>query len=796
VRKRNPYTYIFILFLALISTVLTFKDRLHSETDTTDIPFESNPRCIAINPVTDIAVVANEKSGSVSIVDLNNKTVLSTISVGKKPREVAIDNELNVAVVGSRHDNTLSVIDLNTFQVIATITIGKKPEGIAIDSSTHIAYVVNNRDKTVSVVDLMNYSVIETIPVGKKPKDIAIDPELNLALVIDEKSSGHENKYCKERHEHKHWSDYTVSVIDLNAYQVTGTISVWHKPQVIDINPETHLAVVANEKDNSITVIDLQTWTTSTIPIKKHPIDVVINKLDNSALLICKRDRSLLLIDLDTKTIIKNYSLNKKSKGVAVNNFTNIAAVIDDKTDSLRLIHLPNPVPEILSITPENSKRGGGDISISIDGRRFITSSIAYFESQPLTTTFVDNNHIQATIKKEMLLRAGIFSIKVKNPEPEGGISNSLYFTVNNPVPSISAVEPADAIAGTQSLTLNIHGTDLLDDTEVYFNGLKKLTKYISNTKLQIALTSEDMRTPGQYEIMAYNSPPGGGNSNKVIFIIRFPLEIEITSPSGGDTINKERVMVKGTIKSDNKDIGITVNGIIAEIVGNEWIANDVLLTAGENTITAVATDIYGNTDTKTVTVYTNDVTQTVKLSANITSGIAPLTTYFTASTSFTPVSYQMDFEGDGVIDYSGTTFEDITYTYTTEGIFYPTLTVIDDQGNTYSDTIAITVLNKTEIDTLLKGKWEGMKGALAEKNIENALQFFVERSKESYSSIFEALKDQLPVIMGTFIEFNIVNVFENIAEYEIVTNENGQLYSYPGIFIRGGDGIWKFKDF
>jgi hypothetical protein len=87
---------------------------------------------------------------------------------------------------------------------------------------------------------------------------------------------------------------------------------------------------------------------------------------------------------------------------------------------------------------------------------------------------------------------------------------------------------------------------------------------------------------------MAYNSPPGGGNSNKVIFIVRFPLEIEITSPSGGETINKESVMVKGTIKSNTGDIGITVNGIVAEIMGNEWIANDVPLTVGENTITSL----------------------------------------------------------------------------------------------------------------------------------------------------------------------------------------------------------------
>lgn len=105
-------------------------------------------------------------------------------------------------------------------------------------------------------------------------------------------------------------------------------------------------------------------------------------------------------------------------------------------------------------------------------------------------------------------------------------------------------------------------------------------------------------------------------------------------------------------------------------------------------------------------------------------------------------------------------------------------------------------MLNKAEIDTLLKGKWEGMKGELKKGNIEESLKYFVERSKERYRSVFEALKDQLPMILGTFIEFNIIDVYENIAEYEIVTNENGILFSYSGVFIKDANGMWKFKDF
>lgn len=798
-KKNNPFKCVFLLLIAIGLFVFPFKDRSHS-----DVSLESNPQAIAINPETDIAVVAVQKgedhqgnTGYVSVIDLSTQKAITSIPIGRQPGGVAIDRGLNLALITNSKDNTVSVINLNTLSLIKTIPVGKEPLGIAVNtdpesSSGHIALTANHKDDTVSVINLMDNNVIKTIAVGKEPIDIAIDPTLSLALIVNEKEK-------EDGHKHGEDKGYSISVIDLKTYLVTGEVLVGKKPLAIDINPETHLAAVANEKDNSITVIDLKTWQTYTIPVGKHPINVVVNSLDNRALVICDEDRSLLLIDLDTRTVIKTYSINKEPKGVAVNNFTNIAAITDDKTDSLALIQLPNPISEITSINPDDAQRGSNEITINIEGSGFIkTSSVRLSTADyELTTVFIDNHHIQAIIPKEALLKAGTFPITISNPAPDGGTSNSVTFTVNNPVPSITALEPTEAIAGTSGLTLNIYGTGFFEDTEIYYGGAKKPITYINNTKLQINLTSEDLKTPGKYEIMTYNSPPVGGNSNKVIFTVKNPLEIKITSPTDGDTINKAKIMVKGTIKSDTKDVGITVNGVIAEITGNEWIANNIPLTIGTNTITATATDSYGNTDTKTITIYTNDITQQIELSANITSGISPLQVFFSTSTSFTPVSYQMDFEGDGVIDYTGSTFENISHTYTMEDIFYPTLTVTDDQGNTYSDTIAITVLNKAEIDTLLKGKWEGMKEALANKDVEKAVAYFLSASQERYRYIFTSLLSVLPDIFANMQQaIEMISVESGVAEYRIKRMENVGEVTYYIYFVLDENGLWKILQF
>lgn len=780
-RRRNFSRYMFLLLLILGVLFFLFREHIYSCIKTPVIPLKLNPCDIAINPITDIAVITNKKDGSVSIVDLTTETVLSTIPVGKAPIGVAVDRELNIAVIGNSRDDTVSIIDLDTYQVTSTIPVGNKPEGIAVNPLNHTGLVVNHKDDYLSVIDLTSLSVTHAIPTGKKPKDISIDPLLNVAAVINKK-------------------DHTVSVIDMNTYQETSRISVGKDPKAIDINPETHIAAVVNKKDNSITVINLLTLESYTMQIHKHPNDIALNTLDNRALVICNQDRRLLLIDLDTRTVIKDHALHKHLRGVAVNNFTNIAAIVDKKKDSLILIPLPNPIPEIISIVPNNVSREGRELLVDIEGKKFMASSTVFLGDKPLTTIFKDNKKIQATIPMEMLSNAGIFPVTVSNPQPEGGTSKSIDFTIANPLPSITALDPAEVIAGTQNLILNIYGTGFFNDSEVFFDGIKKETIYVNNTNIQVELTSEELKSPGNYEILIYNSPPGGGNSNKVVLTIKSPLEITITSPSGGETIDKSKVMVKGIVTSDTNDIGITVNGIVAIMIGNEWIANNVPLIIGENTITATATDSYGNTYTKSIIIYANDITQQIELSANITSGIAPLTTYCSESTSFIPASYKMDFEGDGIVDYTGTTFEDINHTYSSEGIFYPTLMVTDNQGNTYSDTIAVTVMNKAEVDSLLQGKWVKMKDCLVEQDIEGALNYYLEESQQLYRDIYTAFLDQLPQVAQEMQDIQLIYAESNTAKYRLREEEmyggTMETITYYIYFVLDKDGLWKIYQY
>ncbi len=265
-----------------------------------------------------------------------------------------------------------------------------------------------------------------------------------------------------------------------------------------------------------------------------------------------------------------------------------------------------------------------------------------------------------------------------------------------------------------------------------------------------------------------------------------------------GSTINSSSTLVTGTINTCTQEVGIIVNGVLAEIAGREFAANNIFLEIDVNTLIAVATDEDGNTATDTITVYTGFYEDRVNLSANITSGISPLDVKFSIDTQISnPITtYEMDFEGDDVIDQTVADPDNISFTYVQEGLYYPTITVTDDLGFQYTDTIAINVLSLDEMDALFKAKWEGMKEGLQSGDITMALTYFAEGSQGRYQGIFAALQDNLAEMVANMQEIMLIYIKDGIAKYRIRRQEETEEITYYIYFQLDKDGLWKIRQY
>ncbi|MFZ3137179.1 MAG: hypothetical protein WA126_07295 [Thermodesulfovibrionales bacterium] len=254
---------------------------------------------------------------------------------------------------------------------------------------------------------------------------------------------------------------------------------------------------------------------------------------------------------------------------------------------------------------------------------------------------------------------------------------------------------------------------------------------------------------------------------------------------------------VKGAIiNSTGNETGVTVNGIVATVYVNQFTANHVLLVDGVNTITIKAIDTAGNTATTSITVNTVTTSNYIRMTSNIDSGIAPLEVTLRIDGSFSITESNLNITGPVQPEIISSSPDEYTVRMVIEGIYYFTASVTGPDGNTYQDTVAITVMNKTEMDKLLKAKWQGMNTALSNQDIEKASTYYSEETKEIYNDLFNALYAYLPQIAQEMQEIQLIYLKNNTAKYRMRQNElyGGQTITltYYIYFVIDKDGSWK----
>ena len=99
-------------------------------------------------------------------------------------------------------------------------------------------------------------------------------------------------------------------------------------------------------------------------------------------------------------------------------------------------------------------------------------------------------------------------------------------------------------------------------------------------------------------------------------------------------------------------------------------------------------------------------------------------------------------------------------------------------------------------IENTLRNKWASMINYLKKGNEEDALRLIHPDKRAEYEAMFKALGTNLKIIVSTQIEFNVVEITNYDAKFELVTDEGGTTYSYEVTFLRDQNGKWWIYEF
>jgi DNA-binding beta-propeller fold protein YncE len=249
----------------------------------TDLAVGANPQGVATYPQAGLAVVANNFSNNVSIVDVVNNGVPTTFTSDPLPTGVAIDLGTGRAVVtasGASLADVFPVSTSTTAPTATTIGVQQGPTGVAIDQQNHVAVVANSSSNTASILNLSSNTVSLTSSGISLPQGVAFDPITGLFMVTSAASnqvfalnpntastggirvgigpSSIAYNFESGTLVTTNNLSGTVSVVDFIDQTVRGVFSLPSSTQfAIDIHPQTNLAVVADPADNEVLLVPL-----------------------------------------------------------------------------------------------------------------------------------------------------------------------------------------------------------------------------------------------------------------------------------------------------------------------------------------------------------------------------------------------------------------------------------------------------------------------------------------------------------------------------------------------------------
>jgi len=277
-----------------------------------------SPVALAINEPTNRIYVANNGSGSVSVIDGAKDAVAATIDVGALPYVLAVNPVANKIFVSNTFTDVVTMIDGAT-NATTTIKAGSA-DSIVVDARRDRAYLVGWESTALTVLASQPSIVakiplkgmhawgtladqatgrvfvtkagsaelliveedpgnVSAVPTGAIPCAVALNPVTGLVYVVNH-------------------GDDTVTTIDGANHRIIATIKVGKSPQGIAIDSKSNRIYVANVHGNSVTMIDgARNAATRTFHVGKNPYALTIDENNGRLYVALQGDPSFTVID-------------------------------------------------------------------------------------------------------------------------------------------------------------------------------------------------------------------------------------------------------------------------------------------------------------------------------------------------------------------------------------------------------------------------------------------------------------------------------------------------------------------
>lgn len=274
------------------------------------------------------AYVPNQKSGSISVIDIARDEVVRTLTaqhaLGNRLQAIDIDTKGKTLYVVDAQNNNLFAIDPATDTVRQHVAIGEEAEGVRLSPDDKTLAVCAEGQHQVLLIDAASLKITARIPVqGRNPEHCEFSADGKWLLTSNEGSDN-------------------LDVIDVAKHASVGTIATSGHPRGGAFAPRTSHYYVAQESANGVDVIDFATRRKiAAIPTAARAAGVTPAP-DGKRVYVANGCGSVSVIDASSNAVIKQIAVGQRPWNMALtadgkklyvaNGRSNSVSVIDTST--------------------------------------------------------------------------------------------------------------------------------------------------------------------------------------------------------------------------------------------------------------------------------------------------------------------------------------------------------------------------------------------------------------------------------------------------------------------------------
>lgn len=209
---------------------------------TIDLGRPTRPHRPVFGPRNGLLYVTTELSDSVTIIDPGTLRVVGSVPTGQaQSHMLAISGDGRLGYTANVSSGTVSVLDLDARTLAATIKVSPFIQRISLSVDDRYAFTADQTAARLAVIDTAARSVVRSVALPGLAYGTAPTPDGRFLLVAVPALS-------------------LVAEVDLGSMRVVRTLPVPKSPQEVLVRPDGAVAYVSCDASGQVAAIDLAGW--------------------------------------------------------------------------------------------------------------------------------------------------------------------------------------------------------------------------------------------------------------------------------------------------------------------------------------------------------------------------------------------------------------------------------------------------------------------------------------------------------------------------------------------------------